>query len=264
MNGIDVSNHNGNIDFNKVENDGVELVYIKATEGTTYQDQYLGNHYKGAKGAGLKTGFYHFLVGSSNPENQAENFYNNIKDKENDLKPCLDIEVSNFNVMDYSLRFIKKFESLCELQLCIYTSPYFANENLDSRLAKYQCWIAHYGVEKPMKTNIWGSNYAGHQFTETGRINGISTNVDINTFTADIFTNNKTTGYVVTQYLPNGYNGDGSFNGIDLNYVLSYMKGIRCYARGDSKGVWLETQMLSMEKCLELKQALGSWFYAIK
>ncbi|MGN2371951.1 GH25 family lysozyme [Clostridium cagae] len=264
MNGIDVSNHNGDIDFNKVKEDNIELVYIKATEGTTYQDQYLSKHYKGAKGAGLKTGFYHFLVGSSNPETQAENFYNNIKDKENDLKPCLDIEVSNFNVMDYSLRFIKKFESLCELQLCIYTSPYFANENLDSRIGKYQCWIAHYNVENPMKTKIWGSNYAGHQFTESGKIKGIDTNVDINTFTANIFTNNKNTGYVVTNYLPDGYRGDNSFEGIDLNYVLSYFKDIRCYIRGDNKGIWLETQMLPMEKCLELKQTLGSWFYSIK
>ncbi|WP_252222412.1 MULTISPECIES: GH25 family lysozyme [unclassified Clostridium] len=264
MNGIDVSNHNGDIDFNKVKEDNIEVVYIKATEGTTYKDSYLNKNYTGAKKAGLKTGFYHFLVGSSEPETQAENFYNNIKDKENDLKPCLDIETTNFNVMDYALRFIKRFENLCKLPLCIYTAPYFANENLDSRLDKYSCWIAHYGVETPMETNIWKDSYAGHQFTETGRINGISTNVDINTFTEDIFTNNKTTGYVVTQYLPNGYNGDGSFNGVDFNYVLSYMKGIRCYARGDSKGVWIETQVLPYSKCLELKQALGSWFYAIK
>ncbi|ACD24076.1 glycoside hydrolase [Clostridium botulinum] len=264
MNGIDVSNHNGSIDFNKVKEDNIEVVYIKATEGTTYKDPYLNQHYSGAKKAGLKTGFYHFLVGSSEPETQAENFYNNIKDKENDLKPCLDIETNNFNVMDYALRFIKKFECLCELELCIYTSPYFANENLDSRLAKYQCWIAHYGVETPMETNVWRDNYAGHQFTETGRINGINTNVDINTFTKDIFTNNKSQGYVVTQYLPNGYRGDNSFEGIDLEYVLSYFKDVRCYVRKDSKGVWIETQTLSMGKCLELKKVLGSWFYSIE
>ncbi|NFE74988.1 glycoside hydrolase [Clostridium botulinum] len=264
MNGIDVSNHNGSIDFNKVKEDNIEVVYIKATEGTTYKDAYLDKHYNAAKKAGLKTGFYHFLVGSSNPETQAENFYNNIKDKENDLKPCLDIETNNFNVMDYALRFVKRFESLCKLPLCIYTSPYFSNENLDPRLAKYSCWIAHYGVENPMKTNIWGNTYAGHQFTETGRINGISTNVDINTFTTDIFTNNKITGYVVTNYLPNGYRGNDEFNGIDLEYVLSYFKDIRCYVRGNNKGIWIETQILQMSKCLELKEILGSWFYEIK
>lgn len=74
----------------------------------------------------------------------------------------------------------------------------------------------------------------------------------------------KEAGYVVTNYLPNGYYGDESFIGIDLEYVLSYFKDIRCYAKGDSKGVWLETQVLPYSKCLELKEVLGAWFYDIK
>ncbi|VDG73462.1 N-acetylmuramoyl-L-alanine amidase [Clostridium carnis] len=74
----------------------------------------------------------------------------------------------------------------------------------------------------------------------------------------------KATGYVVTTYLPNGYRGDGSFVGVDLEYVLSYFKGVRCYAKGDSKGIWIETQVLPIEKCKELQKTLGSWFYAIR
>ena len=74
----------------------------------------------------------------------------------------------------------------------------------------------------------------------------------------------KETGYVVTDYLPNGYRGDGSFVGVDLEYVLSYFKDIRCYVKGDSKGIWIETQVLPIEKCKELQKTLGSWFYAIR
>ncbi|MGN2369369.1 N-acetylmuramoyl-L-alanine amidase [Clostridium botulinum] len=74
----------------------------------------------------------------------------------------------------------------------------------------------------------------------------------------------KTTGYIVTNYLPNGFNGDNSFTGVDLQYVLSYFKDAKCYVRGDSKGVWIETQTLPYSKCLELKETLGSWFYKIK
>ena len=74
----------------------------------------------------------------------------------------------------------------------------------------------------------------------------------------------KATGYVVTTYLPNGYRGDGSFVGVDLEYVLSYFKGVRCYVKSDSKGVWIETQVLPIEKCKELQKTLGSWFYAIR
>ena len=67
--------------------------------------------------------------------------------------------------------------------------------------------------------------------------------------------------YVVTNYLPQAYKG---YDGIDINYVLSYFKGIKCYVRGNSKGVWIETQYLSKDKCQELKEKLGSWFYTIK
>ncbi len=71
-------------------------------------------------------------------------------------------------------------------------------------------------------------------------------------------------GYVVTNYLPNGYKGNISFEGVDLEYALSYFDGVRCYVRGNAKGVWIETQMLPMSKCLELKDKLGSWFYSIE
>lgn len=180
--GIDISSHNGNIDFGAVKNDGIEYCYIKATEGTTFQDPLLEQHYSGAIGKGLKLGYYHYLVKSSAPESQAENFYNQIKDKQNDLKPCLDIETNGYDVMDFALRFIARFKELSSMAICIYAGPYFSNDNLDNRLASYPLWIAHYGVDNPMSTNIWGSNYAGHQYTESGSVSGISGNVDMNRF----------------------------------------------------------------------------------
>ena len=74
----------------------------------------------------------------------------------------------------------------------------------------------------------------------------------------------KATGYIVTTYLPNGYRRDGSFIGGDLEYVSSYFKGVRCYVKSDPKGIWIETQVLPIEKCKELQKTLGSWFYAIR
>ncbi|MBN1076092.1 N-acetylmuramoyl-L-alanine amidase [Clostridium botulinum] len=76
--------------------------------------------------------------------------------------------------------------------------------------------------------------------------------------------NSKNKGYVVTNYFKNGYRENEEFEGIDLEYVLSYFKGIRCYMRHDSKGQWIETQTLPYSKCLEFKETLGSWFYKIK
>ena len=74
----------------------------------------------------------------------------------------------------------------------------------------------------------------------------------------------KEEGYVVTTYLPNGYRGDGSFTGVDIQYVQEYFKGINIYMRGDSKGIWIETQVLPIEQCNKLKETLGSWFYTIR
>ncbi|GEP65193.1 hypothetical protein CBE01nite_29610 [Clostridium beijerinckii] len=68
-------------------------------------------------------------------------------------------------------------------------------------------------------------------------------------------------GYIVTNYLPHS---SGDYDGVDINYVLSYFQNVKCYVRGNEKGIWIETQYLSMDKCNELKSTLGSWFYEIK
>ena len=181
LKGIDVSNHNGNINFNKVKLDGVEAVYIKATEGTTYRDSYLDTNYSNAHYVGLKTGFYHFLVGTSAPETQATNFYNAIKDKTSDLIPMLDIE-SNFDgLMDYALRFIAKFKELSNMPIGVYTYTGFMS-NLDNRLAAYPLWEANYNNNPWNLSSNFFTNRVGHQYSESGSVNGINTKVDMNEF----------------------------------------------------------------------------------
>ncbi|WP_297425788.1 N-acetylmuramoyl-L-alanine amidase [Clostridium sp.] len=80
---------------------------------------------------------------------------------------------------------------------------------------------------------------------------------------SSVTTTTSQTGYIITNYLPNGSNGNNEFEGVDANYVLQYFKDVKCYFRGNEKGVWIETQTLDMSKCLELKASLGSWFYKI-
>lgn len=187
MLGIDISNHNGNIDFNKVRQAGVEVVIIKATEGVDYIDSYLEKNYSGAAGK-FNIGFYHFMSERTSPSEQAYDFYNAIKDKQYNVLPCLDIETNSFNrnakeVTDRCLEFINRFKDLSGQSVMIYTGGYFGRDNLDSRIKSYPGWIAHYGVQKPMDT---GFNVVGHQYTEKGSVNGISGNVDMNNFTEAI------------------------------------------------------------------------------
>ncbi|KAF5357001.1 hypothetical protein D9756_006487 [Leucocoprinus leucothites] len=58
--GIDISHWQGSVNFNTVKSKGVEFVYMKATEGTSYTDPLFSEHYVGATNAGLIRGSYHF------------------------------------------------------------------------------------------------------------------------------------------------------------------------------------------------------------
>ncbi|OOM10486.1 GH25 family lysozyme [Clostridium saccharobutylicum] len=188
--GIDISNWDGDVNFSSVKSDGVQLVYMKATQGSTFRDQYLDTYYTNAKSVGLKVGFYHYLDGSSSPESQAENFYNSIKDKQSDLKPALDVESNGFDVMDYTLRFINKFKSLSNMDICIYTYSSFINSNLDSRLSGYTLWEANYNnnpLNNLPSNNVWSSgSRVGHQYSDTGSVSGIDSAVDLDEFTQGI------------------------------------------------------------------------------
>ncbi|NRY59834.1 N-acetylmuramoyl-L-alanine amidase [Clostridium beijerinckii] len=74
-------------------------------------------------------------------------------------------------------------------------------------------------------------------------------------------TDSNKKGYVVTTYLPHS---SSTYDGVDINYVLSYFGDVKCYIMGNDNGVWIETQYLDLDKCNELKSTLGSWFYEIK
>lgn len=192
MKGIDVSSHNGNINFQEVKNSGVEVVIIKATEGVDFIDSMVNQHYTGAKSVGFNIGFYHFMSEKTNPTRQAEDFYNCIKDKSYNVMPTLDIEVNNYGrsaaqITDRCLEFINRFKELSGQDVMIYTGGYFGRDNLDSRIKCYPGWIAHYGVSQPMNT---GFRVVGHQYTEAGRVNGVNGNVDLNNFNESILLGN--------------------------------------------------------------------------
>ncbi len=187
MKGIDVSNYNGNINFNKVKAAGIEAVYIKATEGTTNIDSYVDTNYSNAHYAGLKTGFYHFLVGTSAPETQATNFYNCIKDKASDITPMLDVETAFDGLMDYALRFISKFKEISNMNIGIYTYTGFMS-NLDDRLASYPLWEADYNDDPWNLPSNFFVTRVGHQYSEKGSVDGVNTDCDMNEFNEGVLT----------------------------------------------------------------------------
>lgn len=68
--------------------------------------------------------------------------------------------------------------------------------------------------------------------------------------------------YVVTEYLPIAYSG---YNGVDIKYIIDkYFSSIKTYVRWNAKGIWLETQYLTLEQCNNLKSSLGDLYYSIE
>lgn len=188
MKGIDISNNNGNIDFSKVTADGVSYVYLKATEGKSFQDNTMDSFYNACKNNNLKVGAYHFLVSTSTPEEQAENFYKKIKAYEWELSPMLDIETEFQELSNYIIRFISTFKDLCPLKLGVYSYTGFISNLADIQdiIKDYPFWEANYNNDPWNLPSNFFTNRIGHQYTETGIINGLEGKCDVNSFIEEV------------------------------------------------------------------------------
>ena len=93
--GIDVSHHQGPIDWPLVASDTcIQFVYIKATEGSTHVDTLYQYNIREAKRAGLLVGSYHFLTSSSSMRSQFNNFITQVDSTSQHLLPMVDVEWS--------------------------------------------------------------------------------------------------------------------------------------------------------------------------
>lgn len=192
MKGIDISNNNGDINFDNIVKSGIDVVYIKASEGATFQDIYRTINYNLAKERNLKIGFYHFLVSTSTPEEQAKNFYSCIKNKDYDCLPCLDVEIYFNGVNNYVERFIKAFQKLRNEPILIYTYLNFGNVYLSDLFINNKFWLAQY-TKEPWKYDYFKfPNIVGHQYTEKGKIINSNKNYDLNAFTDEVLLNKNT------------------------------------------------------------------------
>mgnify|MGYP000020897061 FL=1 len=196
-NGIDVSSWQGNIDFGKVKNDGIDVVYIKASEGTYYTDPYFRQNYNNAKANGLKVGFYHYLTARTNEQarDEARFFVSAISNTSPDCRLAMDFEVfgnlTPYEVTSISQTFLEEVKNLSGKDVVIYSNAYSARAIFGSELTKYPLWVANYYVSSPSPNGKWNT-WVGFQYTDIGRVNGISGNVDRNYFTKGIFLDDNT------------------------------------------------------------------------
>lgn len=90
--GVDVSNHQGAIDWEAVAADDVDFAYLKATEGGDHVDRRFAEGWPRARAAGIEVGAYHFFTLCRPGAEQAANFLATVPD-DLDLPPALDLEL---------------------------------------------------------------------------------------------------------------------------------------------------------------------------
>jgi len=187
--GIDVSKWQGEINFEKVRNAGATFVMIRIgvqtkQNGELTIDPYYEQNIKNAKSAGLKVGVYLYSIATSSKEaiEHAEWVLKNLDNETLDLPIVFDWEnwskwntynMSFYDINNIANKFIETVKNK-GYQGMIYSSKYYL-ENIWENKFNHPVWLAHY----TNKTNYQG-DYMMWQLSNTGRIDGIYGDVDIN------------------------------------------------------------------------------------
>ncbi|MGN0608259.1 MAG: glycoside hydrolase family 25 protein [Oscillospiraceae bacterium] len=182
---IDISKHNGAIDFAKVKADGISGVIIRAGYGRhiSQKDPTFETYYSGAKAAGLNVGayWYSYADNPSDAKVEAAVFLEAIKGKRFELPLYLDIEEEKHVALGRTMctAMVEAFCSTVEAAgyfAGVYSFDSFFGSNLNAEVQKkYSCWVARVENVKP----TYCKSYAMHQYTWKGAVKGVSGAVDV-------------------------------------------------------------------------------------
>lgn len=197
--GIDVSEHNKTIDFNKVKADGIDFVYVRVGyTGYTKKklslnyDPYYQENITNALAAGLQVGVYWYSQALNEDEAMKEaNMLLNVIGSYNITLPVVDdyefagvgengrldsANLSKAQMTANSLAFLNRVSQMGYTP-CLYANYSFLKNRVDasqiSSIAKI--WLAHYNT-----STDYPGDYEYWQYTSDGRVNGISGRVDMN------------------------------------------------------------------------------------
>lgn len=191
MKGIDISKWQGNVDFNKVKADGVQFCIFREGYRRAIDDQFK-NYVKGAKAAGIPIlGVYHFIyVDGATPKQNAEACIANMKaagldpastwifsDLEYDTWTKAGIKVTKALCTQYTIEFLNTLKAVGCKKLGIYCNlDYYRNYYDWNQLSEYRkyLWLADYTGGPDVDCAI-------QQTSSTGKVSGISGNVDMDT-----------------------------------------------------------------------------------
>jgi GH25 family lysozyme M1 (1,4-beta-N-acetylmuramidase) len=202
--GIDVSHHQGNIDWKKVAAEGVKFAFIKASEGYTFVDSKFKTNVDEANAAGIKTGAYHYAKFSTVAEALAEakHFISVIAAVNLTYPVVLDLEEDKKKagkkvLTEAALAFINMVKATGRTVL-LYSGKSFLESNLDeSKLKDIPLWVARYNSTLGRSADIW-------QHSDKGIVPGILGHVDLNWAYRDLSAKpkSKEIAYIKTGSMP--------------------------------------------------------------
>jgi len=192
--GMDVSSHQGNVDWAYWWGQGMKFAYVKATEGTTYKNPYFAQQYNGSYNVGMIRGAYHFaLPASSTGTAQADWFVGNGGGWSRDgktLPGVLDIEYNPYGATCYGLSqagmrnwisaFTSRYKARTGRDAVIYTTLDWWTQctgNTSQFSQTNPLWIARYNTSPGVLPAGW-SYYTFWQYT--------SSPLDKNAFNGDL------------------------------------------------------------------------------
>jgi lysozyme len=184
--GIDVSGHQGVIDWSRLKSAGVEFAYIKASEGENFNDPRFSRNWYEAQQAGILRGAYHFFTLCRPGKAQAENFIRVVPKDPSALTPAVDAEHMGpchdtpiiANVPAELEAFLAAVAAHFGKRPIIYTTAEFHDAYLAGRFPKDRFWIRRLFLQPRIRENQW----VFWQYHNWGRRSGIDGPVDLDAF----------------------------------------------------------------------------------
>ena len=185
--GLDASHHQGEIRWDEVDSEKFKFIYLKATEGETFQDKRFIRNYEGAKSAGLKVGAYHFWSFCKDPYKQIQNIISTVPRSSGDLVPALDMETiqkCEFPSFEDEKKAIRSHSKIALEELSfqfgsppvIYTTMDFLSQHRELQEYDTQYWVRSL-VGPPFLDKI---DWLIWQYHNSGSIKGVYGPVDFN------------------------------------------------------------------------------------
>jgi lysozyme len=182
--GVDLSAYQGAIDWDTLDQQNLDFVFIKATEGKDYVDEQFKTNWEASKKTGLKVGAYHFLSYETTGKEQAQNFIKNVTLTDKNLPPVVDLELyGKFEenplpkeqvkvILD---DFLKEVESNYGVKPIIYTSQRVFKMYIGTDYKDNKFWIVDLDNSWP-ETLPNGNTFTFWQYTQRGILHGYDGN----------------------------------------------------------------------------------------